>query len=368
MLVVVSFTGFLLVVFALPISGETKQIIVSAVGIIVGATVALSSTTFVSNGMSGIMLRLVRPFSVGDYIRSGDIFGRVSGKSLLYTQVQSIDRDIITIPNLKLMSNPLTTILSSGTIISTTVSLGYDIPHESIEKAMLEAAKKSGLEDPFVYILELGDFSVTYKVGGLLKNVSSLLTDKSNFNKAVMDSLHESQIEIVSPTFMNQRVLSEKRVFIPPDVKEIEIHTPEEDYMIRKSPEDVIFDLANEAEIIEKAQEILSDFGDRIQDLEKDISTLPAELAREKKQVLESVKNKETELRRVLEAIQKTSKPEHLDQPEGIIRLKVLENLAALVDSLNSDFSALCDDVEKACNIGETEDPESQKESQSPQD
>ncbi len=206
--VIVGFIGFLLVIFALPISGDSKQVIVSAIGIVVGATVALSSTTFVSNGMSGIMLRLSHPFSVGDYIRSGDVFGRVSQKNLFYTEVQSIDRDIITIPNLKLMSNSLTTILSSGTIISTTVSLGYDIPHERIEQALLDGAKKAGLEDSFVHVFELEDFSVTYKVGGLLKNVASLLTDKSNFNKAVLDSLHESHIEIVSPTFMNQRLLS----------------------------------------------------------------------------------------------------------------------------------------------------------------
>ncbi|MDK2892103.1 mechanosensitive ion channel domain-containing protein [Methanohalophilus sp.] len=356
LLVIVSFIGLMLLIFTLPISGESKQVIVSAIGIVVGATVALSSTTFVSNGMSGIMLRIAQPFSIGDYIRSGDVFGRVSRKNLLYTEVQSIDRDIITIPNLKLMSNPLTTILSSGTIISTTVSLGYENSHDIIEKALLDAAKKAGLENPFVHILELGDFSVTYKVGGLLKDVSSLLTDKSNFNKAVIDSLHESKIEIVSPAFMNQRVFPDNHLFIPRVVKKADIHTAEEDYMIKKSPEDVIFDLANEAEVIEKAQDAISDFEDQIKELEKNMSTLPADVASEKKQVLESIKNKEVDLQRVLDAIQKTSAPEHLNKPEGIIRLKVLEHLNSLVDTINSDFAALSEDVEKlSCNREEDE-------------
>ncbi|RNI13771.1 hypothetical protein EFE42_06545 [Methanohalophilus sp. RSK] len=102
----------------------------------------------------------------GDYIRSGDIFGRVTDKTILYTRIQSEDRDLITVPNLKLMSNPLITIRSSGTIISTNVSLAYDICRQDIETALLKAADEAGLEDSFVHVLELGDFSVTYKVGG----------------------------------------------------------------------------------------------------------------------------------------------------------------------------------------------------------
>ncbi|MBP2030246.1 hypothetical protein J2755_001180 [Methanohalophilus levihalophilus] len=353
------------VLFALPISGESKQVIISAIGIVVGATVALSSTTFVSNGMSGIMLRLAHPFSVGDYIRSGDVFGRVSRTNLLYTEIQSIDRDIVTIPNLKLMSTPLTTILSSGTIISTNVSLGYDIPHESIEQALLDAAKKAGLEDPFVHVLELGDFSVTYKVGGLLKNIASLLTDKSNFNRLILDSLHESQIEIVSPTFMNQRVLSEERLFVPPVMKEIEIHTPEEDYMIKKSPEDVIFDLATEAEVIDKAQKLVLDFGDQIKDLEEKLSGLPEDILLEKKQEIEILKKKEKDIEKMLDAIKETSHPEKLTKSEGIIRLKALEHLRSIVESVNSEFTILCDDVGKLCLLEESDESDSDNEADS---
>lgn len=355
LLVVVSFIGFLLVIFALPISSDSKQVIVSAIGVVIAATVTLSSTTFVSNGMSGIMLRLVHPFNVGDYIRSGDTFGRVSGKSLFYTQVQSIDRHMITIPNLKLMSNPLTTILSSGTIISTTVSLGYDIPHGRIEKALLGAAKEVGLEDPFVHVLELDDFSINYKVGGLLKDLSYLLTDQSNFNKAVLDHLHKSQIEIVSPTFMNQRVYPEKHVFIPAVEKNIEVYAPEEEYMIM-SPEEVIFDRAIEAEVLDKAQKAVADFEDRIKGLEKNLSALPADVASERRQNLEFLKKKEADIRRILNAIQTTSKPENINQSEGLIRLKALEHLKTIVDSMHSEFISLCDDVEKlSCSLEESE-------------
>ncbi len=159
--------GLILVVFSLPIAGEYKESILGLLGIIAGAAVALSSTTFIANAMSGIMLRIIKPFRRGgDYIESENIFGRVTDIHILHTEVQSIDRDLITFPNLKLVSNSLKTIRTSGTVISTCVSLGYDVPRQKIEKNLLLAAEKAGLETPFVHILELGDFSVTYKVGG----------------------------------------------------------------------------------------------------------------------------------------------------------------------------------------------------------
>jgi hypothetical protein len=45
--------------------------------------------------------------------------------------------------------------------------------------------------------------------------VESLITTRSDFKKAALDFLHEVDIEIVSPNFMNQRILKEGVVFIP---------------------------------------------------------------------------------------------------------------------------------------------------------
>ncbi|MDD4498381.1 MAG: mechanosensitive ion channel, partial [Methanosarcinaceae archaeon] len=161
------FFGLALVFLSLPLPEESKQSFLNLLGIIAGASIALSSTTFIANAMSGMMLRLIKPFRVGDYIESEEVFGRVTDVQLLYTRVQSVDRDLITLPNLKLVSNPLKTIRTSGTVIDTTVSLGYDIPRQEIEKNLVLAAENTGLETPFVHVMELGDFSVTYRVGGL---------------------------------------------------------------------------------------------------------------------------------------------------------------------------------------------------------
>ncbi|MDD4749929.1 MAG: mechanosensitive ion channel [Methanosarcinaceae archaeon] len=263
--------GLVFVFLSLPLPEEIKQDFLSLFGIVIGATIALSSSTFIANAMSGLMLHLIKPFRTGDYIESGEVFGRVTDIQLLYTRVQSVERDLITVPNLKLVSHPLKTIRASGTVINTTVSLGYNTSRTKIEEKLVLAAEKTGLENPFVHIQELGDFSVTYKVGGLLKEIEGLISARSDFKKAVLDTLHEAEIEIVSPTFMNQRLLKEDRIFIPEKQEKEKAKTgaeagggPKNESEARtykkspeKKPEEFIFDKAIEAEILDRLEEVI---------------------------------------------------------------------------------------------------------------
>jgi small-conductance mechanosensitive channel len=324
--------GLIFIVFSLPIAAQYKESILSLLGIIAGATVALSSTTFIANAMSGIMLKVIKPFRIGDYIESGNVFGRVTDIRILHTEVQSVDRDLVTFPNLKLVSNPLKTIRTSGTIISTCVSLGYDVPRRKIEKNMLLAAEKIGLENPFVHVLELGDFSVTYKVGGLLKNIESLITARSDFKKAVLDSLHEADVEIVSPNFMNQRILKEETVFIPkkePTKAEVPKKFPE------KKPEEIIFDKAIEAEILGKIELVLSNLEEKEKDLKQQVNSVPEQNRKtELSGKLEFLKAWEEEVKTEFEAMKKQiEETEETIEPE--MRSRQLQSLNLKADHLD---------------------------------
>ena len=324
--------GLIFVVFSLPIAAQYKESILSLLGIIAGAAVALSSTTFIANAMSGIMLRIIKPFRAGDYIESETIFGRVTDVHILHTEVQSIDRDLVTFPNLKLVSNPLKTIRTSGTIISTCVSLGYDVPRRKIEKSLLLAAEKIGLENPFVHVLELGDFSVTYKVGGLLKNIESLITTRSDFKKAVLDSLHEAGVEIVSPNFMNQRILKEGTVFIPPK-EPLKVEVPQKPP--EKKPEEIIFDKAIEAEILGKIELILSNLEEKEKDLKQQISSVPEQNRKaELSGKLEFLKIRKEEIKTGFETMKKQiEETEEIIEPE--MRSRQLQSLNLKADHLD---------------------------------
>jgi len=197
--------GIVVILLALPLEQETHKDLFQLLALLITAVITLSSTTFVSNAMAGFMLRGMQSFRLGDFLRVEKQFGRVTERGLFHTEIQTEERDLTTLPNLFLVSHPFTVIRSSGTIVSATVSLGYDTSHQLIETLLVESATAAKLTDPFVHVLELGDYSVTYRVAGFLGDVKQLLTTRSKLRAKMLATLHKAEIEIVSPTFMNQR-------------------------------------------------------------------------------------------------------------------------------------------------------------------
>ena len=96
------------------------------------------------------------------------------------------------------------------------------MPRGRIEELLVEAARNAELEDPFVSTMELGDFSVTYRVTAKLPDVKGLdaanakqiLTAPAQLRAEMMDALHKGDIEIVSPTFMHTRAFPADKKFM----------------------------------------------------------------------------------------------------------------------------------------------------------
>ncbi|MEP1740854.1 MAG: mechanosensitive ion channel domain-containing protein [Kangiellaceae bacterium] len=234
----------LIVILALPIKEATRGQVLSLLGIVITSIIALSSTTFVANAMAGLMLRMINTFKPGDYIRFDDQLCRVTERGLFHTEVQNEEKDLVTYPNLFLVTNPIRVIQQTGTLISCSLSLGYDISKDKIEQHLIAAAKSIGLETPFVLVKSLGDFSVVYRVSGFLNEVKHLVTWRSNLAKAVLQHLHLAGIEIVSPNFMNTRQFDSQSVFIPKEKKNSLADAPTKSSTVI---EEKIFDKAEDA-------------------------------------------------------------------------------------------------------------------------
>jgi small-conductance mechanosensitive channel len=256
--------GILAVVIALPINDLLRGQLLSLLGILLSAAIALSSTTFIGNILAGIMLKAVRSARPGDFISIGDLTGRIAEMDLLHTQVQTEFRDLVTVPNLFMVTQPLHVVRASGTIIHAEVSLGYDIHHERVADVLLAAASAAGLKDGFVHVRELGDFSITYRVAGLLEDVQSLISARSGLRKAVLNALHEADIEIVSPNFMNTRALSGSQRFVPRPGHRASAASETE-----ARAEDVAFDVAAEAASIEELRKELERVETELKELKR---------------------------------------------------------------------------------------------------
>ncbi|GAB3111377.1 mechanosensitive ion channel family protein [Aestuariicella hydrocarbonica] len=234
-------------VLTLPLDSGTRGQLLTLMGLVFTAVLTLSSPTVAANAMAGFMIRSENKFSPGDFIQVNEYFGRVTEQGLFQTEIQTEDRDLLSVPNLFISSHPVKVVHADGTVVSAEVTLGYDVDHHLIEAMLLQAATDANLEEPFVYVMDLGDYSVKYRVAGFLKQVKHLLSSRSMLRKKMMDRLHEQNIEIVSPAFMNQRqinsdVIPQRSFVIPDNPAEI-------------GPESLIFDKAERAQQLNELKE-----------------------------------------------------------------------------------------------------------------
>ena len=265
----------LILILVLPFTDTLRGQLLQLYGLIVSATIALSSTTLVGNVMAGLMLKAIGNCKPGSYITVGSYFGRISEMDLLHTEVQTEQRDLTTLPNMYLVTNPVRVMQSSGTLISVDVSLGYDVSRHRVEELLIGAAKDSELESPYVQIRSLGDFSVVYQVSALLTDVKKLLDKRRELRGRAMDALHDAGVEIVSPSFMNTRAVTKNKTFIPPASRVSESSAE------ATSPDAIAFDKAEKAESVEKLREALNETRTRIQSCEDIIAKPPSDKALE---------------------------------------------------------------------------------------
>ena len=270
------------VILSLPIDAQLRNQIIGLIGILLSGLIAFSSTNIIGNLMAGILLRITKPFGIGDFVRVGDFFGRVSERGLFDTEIQSENRELISLPNSFLANNPVTTTHRSGAIVSATLSLGYDVHNKKAIPLLIKAAEESGLSDAFVHITELNDFSVSYRVSGFLDEVKGLITARSNLRMHVLDMLHGHGVEIMSPSFMNQRPMPPETSTIP------DMHWARANEE-RVEAEDIVFD---KAEAAQKLSDEKKKIYERISELEEELKQGAKENQEELKKHLGELKEK----------------------------------------------------------------------------
>lgn len=256
--------GILCVILFMPFTNQLRGQLLGLYGLIVSATIALSSTTLVGNIMAGFMLKMIGNCRPGNYVTVGDYFGRITEMDLLHVEIQTEERDLTTLPNFYFVTHPVRVMRNSGTMLGVELSLGYDVSRHDIEKLLIAAATECGLEKPFVQIRNLGDFSVTYRVSGLLKDINRLLDKRRELRARTIDALHGEDIEIVSPTFMNTRAFDSDDLFVS-DVTMGEVG-------LEGLPDSIVFDKAARAASVEKLREKLQETQERIKACDQQIA------------------------------------------------------------------------------------------------
>lgn len=183
------------------------------VSVFLGLLISLGSTSTISNIISGIVITYMRPFSLNEKVKVGEIIGTVVSKNLLVTKLRTIKNEDITIPNSNLLTGHILNFSSAceniGLIVHTTVTIGYDVPwrkvHEALTDAILLVPAIEKNPPPFVFQTDLDDFYVAYQINAYTRDDTNLPLMHSLIHQSIQDVCNERGIEIMSPHYRNVR-------------------------------------------------------------------------------------------------------------------------------------------------------------------
>lgn len=141
-----------------------------------GVGVSLALQDFITNFAGGIMILLLRPFTVGDYIieDTNKNEGTVKEIKIFYTKLMTIENKVIVIPNGKLMNNSLTNVTERDERrLDLKVGISYESDlkkaKEILERLLLTHKDILTNEDWKVFVDSLADSSVVLGIRAYVK-------------------------------------------------------------------------------------------------------------------------------------------------------------------------------------------------------
>jgi len=182
------------------------------VSVFAGLLITIGSAGFIGHLMAGLLVVYSRALRKGEMVKVGDTFGVVTEVGALSTKVTTLSLEQVTIPNAVLMSTTVTNYSrlagEGGAILSTKVTIGYDVPWRQVHAMLLLAADRTSSvrkePKPFVLQTALSDFYVEYELRVHLDGPENRFTILSDLNAQIQDAFNEFGVQIMSPHFMMQ--------------------------------------------------------------------------------------------------------------------------------------------------------------------
>ncbi|UYW01736.1 mechanosensitive ion channel family protein [Flavobacterium agricola] len=203
-----SIARFVLNVFILimifPLLPGADSIAFQGISVFLGILLSIGSSTAITNIVSGLVIVYMRPYKVGDWIKTKNVKGIVIEKNLLVTRLKTANNEDVTIPNSSVLNDHTINYSSigkeQGFAISIQVHAKYDYESEQIENLLLQTATNySDLDQnlkPYVLHLDLNQMYATYELNAYTFHSEKILLVKSELTKRVKNSLKAAGIEM----------------------------------------------------------------------------------------------------------------------------------------------------------------------------
>lgn len=167
-----------------------------------GLALGLALQGSLSNFAGGVILLIMKPFKIGDYIvdKGSGQEGTVSKIELFYTTLITVDNKAVTIPNGALANSSVTNASAfEKRRISINVAIGYDCDVELAKKLMVDIAMADERvlkdEEIFAFVNTLADSGVIMELRIWVKS-EDYWTTTFDMNEKVKSAFDKNSLEI----------------------------------------------------------------------------------------------------------------------------------------------------------------------------
>lgn len=161
----------LIIIQVLGINTTSLVAMIASAGLAIG--MALSGT--LQNFAGGVMILLLRPYRIGDYIDAQGEEGTVTKIGLFSTEIVTVDNRIIYIPNSTISTSVIDNYSTSEMRrVDWTVSVEYGSDPEKVRQVLVDMLKSDSRvaadPAPVVFLVNLADSSVQFSARAWCKN------------------------------------------------------------------------------------------------------------------------------------------------------------------------------------------------------
>ena len=178
---------------------------------IIGIVVGFAARESVANFFGSISLYADETYKRGDFIElENGIAGTVRDISVRSTVLQTLDGDLVTVPNSELNNAKIVNKSSPrpDRRISAEIGVSYDADPDRVVEILREAAEPvSNQREPQVHLRSFGDSALNFEVFVWIDAPGDKLATEHELNMAIYETLDDADIEIPYP----QRELSVER-------------------------------------------------------------------------------------------------------------------------------------------------------------
>ncbi len=169
-----------------------------------GVAIGLAVQGSLSNMAGGVLILLLKPFKLGDYIAdSAGNEGTVDAIHVFYTRLRTVDNKVIILPNGTLANNSITNVTTSKTRrCDITIGISYDadikIAKDVLMQVISEDEKTLKTEDLVVFVDSFGDSAINLGIRCWFNN-EEFFAGKWRLNENIKYALDEAGINIPFP-------------------------------------------------------------------------------------------------------------------------------------------------------------------------